>query len=169
LAIGVFVVALVTALTSNAAFARAPALKSVIANAGDVTYTWTLPEGVRAQFVEVSKFPDVNVNGYFNRGLFSFNVVGSSQTSLLDPKMFPQGTYYVHVAGADRVNLQCPRIEFSNMMLLSVAASGAGTAANLGRGSPACPGPGARVPRADAPPSDRHEARDAVGDHPDEP
>jgi len=124
----------------SSAAASAPALKSVGATGGLVTASWSLPSGVGSEFVEIAKYPDVNVYGYFRQRLVRpgkpedgaesqvrFSVLGSSQTSLTrdDPAPpLPAGTYYVHIAGHDGSCGTCPSIEFSAIVELVIGANG---------------------------------------------
>jgi len=137
---------IVLALMSAPAVASPPSLQTVGATGGLVTGTWSLPSGVRAQFFEVAKYPDVNVYGYFRQKLVRpedplaqprdpldgaesqvrFGVLDSSQTSLTpaDPTPpLPAGVYYVHIAGHDACGA-CPAIEFSATFEINIGPDG---------------------------------------------
>jgi hypothetical protein len=129
-------------LSSGAAFARAPVLKSAKVVNQKATYTWSLPTGVKTRLVETATdSPAANEFGYFTppTNQYSFNVPGDNATSIVDDRPFPAGTYYVHVAGEDIANPSCPRRMFSHTMLVVVNSLGDGTGADIGGGSPTCP------------------------------
>jgi hypothetical protein len=134
------------ALASPPAVANPPSLQTVGATGGLVTASWSLPSGVRSQFFEVAKYPDVNVYGYFRQKLVRpedpraqprdpldgaesqvrFGVLDSNQTSLTagDPKPpLPAGVYYVHIAGHDACG-PCPAIEFSATVEVNIGPDG---------------------------------------------
>src|SRR5687768_5428369 len=113
--------ALVAVLVPTApAAASTPALQSVGASGGLVSASWSLPSGVRSEFFEIAKYPDVNVYGYFRQKLVRpgtpengaesqvrFGTLGSSQTSLAASDPTPPlaaGTYFVHIGGHDNVH-----------------------------------------------------------------
>ena len=114
---------------ASPAAANAPSLHSVGASGGLVTASWSLPSGVRSDFFEIAKYPDVNVYGYFRQKLVRpgkpedgaesqvrFGTLHASQTSLEpgDPTPpLPAGTYYLHIAGHDSSCSSCAAIEFS--------------------------------------------------------
>jgi hypothetical protein len=107
------------------AIACPPVLKSVTVqpNTSHPTSVWGLPANVSSQFIQTSRSPEVDENGYFPT-LATFNTVGASQTQFVDPVDFAPGVYYLHVAGHDsRCNGRtCPVIEFSEVMSFEVTA-----------------------------------------------
>lgn len=128
------------ALASPPAMANPPSLQTVGARGGLVTGSWSLPSGVKSEFFEVAKYPDVNVYGYFRQKLVRpegdplngaesqvrFGVLHSDQTSLTaaDPKPpLPAGVYYVHIAGHDACGA-CPSIEFSATVEINIGPDG---------------------------------------------
>ena len=111
-----------------AAAATPPTLRSVTVPLGGnhVTSTWTLPQGVRAQFIQVSESSEVDEDGYF-RNLVNLEPVGQNDTSFSDPLAYENGVYYLHVAGRDPkcAGGVCPAIEFSEVMSFVVPGVGA--------------------------------------------
>jgi hypothetical protein len=87
------------------------------------TSTWTLPAGVTSQFMQTSRSSDVDEDGYFHqKDLVTFNTLAPSQTVFTDQHEFPEGLFYVHVAGHDKrcVTGVCEPIEFSDVMTFEV-------------------------------------------------
>ncbi len=154
------------------AAASAPTLKSAGAAGGLVTASWSLPPGVRSDFFEIARYPDVNVYGYFRQKLVRpgapengadsqvrFGVLGTSQTSLTasDPEPpLEAGTYYVHIAGHDAIHTSCAQIEFSDIVQVTIDAGGNGTSAGVvAPGTGVCPLPGAGGGSGGAIPGDK--------------
>jgi hypothetical protein len=141
--------AALVALVGPTSFAAAtpPALKSAGASGGLVSASWSLPPNVGSEFFEIARYPDVNVYGYFRQHLVRpgkpedgaesqvrFGTVGSSQTSLAPSDPTPPleaGTYFVHIAGHDRVHNGCPDIEFSDIFQITIDAAGNGASAGV--------------------------------------
>jgi hypothetical protein len=113
------------------AVACPPILKSVTVqpNQNHPTSVWALPANVSSQFVQVSRSPEVDENGYFPT-VVSFNTLSATQTIFTDEFEFQPGTYYLHVAGHDKrcFKADCPRIEFSEIMSFDVTAAAAAAA-----------------------------------------
>ena len=121
-----------------------PKLESAGATNGLLTANWSLPPTVSTQFFEVGKYLEVNAYGYFqcNRAplptrcgdeesnIVRFGVLASNQTSLTpaDPTPpLPAGTYYIHIAGHDRVHTACPQVEFSQTRQVEIHQDGSAT------------------------------------------
>jgi hypothetical protein len=128
-------------LPVSPAAANPPKLESVGASGGLVSASWSLTPGVRSEFFEIARYPDVNVYGYFRQKLddgsesqVRFGVLGASQTSLTaeDPEPpLEAGTYYIHIAGHDNSCSGCPQIEFSETVEVVIAAAGNATATKV--------------------------------------
>jgi hypothetical protein len=131
-------------LLAAPAAARAPVIVSVGQQDRFANATWTLPRGVEASFVEVATDPEVSEFGYFRqRHLVQFDALRPNAASYQDTEVrLNPGTYYIHVAGEDRANKQCPPREFSAIMKLVITASGGGSGGVVREGSPPCPAPG---------------------------
>lgn len=146
-------------LTAAPATANPPALEAAgTVSGGLATATWSLPSNVTSQFFEIAKSPNVNVYGYFacaegsdhcESTLARFGILSSSQTSLTTPPAcngsacdawpaLDPGEYYVHIAGHDAIHDGCPRIEFSDIVKVTVAADKSSTSAPYGPGTGAC-------------------------------
>jgi hypothetical protein len=106
------------------------------------TANWSLPDRVASQFFELADAPDVNVFGYFDQPhLLRFSVLSSGQTALTESDSSPAlnpGTYYVHIAGHDFVHDGCARIEFSDILKLTIATDGTATSEPHGPGTGNC-------------------------------
>lgn len=132
------------ATLSAPADARPPQITSAGATNGFATATWSLPSTVKAEFFELATNPEVNVYGYFRqRNQVRFGVLYADQTSLTSddakPPLPPEpGTYYVHIAGHDRVYDGCPQIEFSDMMEITIKDGGAVESRLYGPGTGDC-------------------------------
>jgi hypothetical protein len=143
------------ALVSAPAEGRPPKLEAVGATGGLVTASWSLPPNVSSQFLEVAKYLEVNAYGYFachrdplptlcgegESNILRFGVLGSDQTALTadDPKPpLPAGTYYVHIAGNDAVHTGCPRIEFSDIVELTIGPDGTTSSKVVAPGTGEC-------------------------------
>jgi hypothetical protein len=125
-------VCVVAALSAGPVTAAAspPVLRSVTVplNENHPTLVWTLPPNVTSEFIQTSRSPDVDENGYFPR-IVSFTTLHVTQTSFSDPFEYANGIYYTHVAGHDqrcRGANPCPRIEFSEVMSFQVPGIGSG-------------------------------------------
>jgi hypothetical protein len=134
----------VLALWPAIAMACPPVLKSVTVeeNENHPTSTWTLPDGVSAQFIQTARSSETSVDGYFlQKQQVTQNPLSPGQTTFTDEFEFPEGTYYVHVAGHDKqcILRRCPAIEFSNIMTFEVAnlTPSPAALASLDRGEPA--------------------------------
>jgi hypothetical protein len=118
------------------ALARPATLLSVSGQPGEnhPTSTWSLPSGVRSEFIETATSDEVGVGGHFlQKNLKTFNVVGASDTTFTDKYEFTTGQYYVHVGTHDTVRRQdTPLIEYSNVFCFRVVA---------GPNIAPCPGP----------------------------
>lgn len=153
IAVAAAIMALAT--LSAPADARPPQITSAGATNGFATATWALPSTVGAEFFELAKYPEVNVYGYFRQkcdrlcpdpanpegNVVRFGVLGADQTSLTsaDAKPpLPPGTYYIHIAGHDRVYDACPSIEFSDMMEITIKDGGAVESRLYGPGTGDC-------------------------------
>jgi hypothetical protein len=105
------------------ALACPPVLKSVTVqpNTTHPLAVWGLPQNVSSQFIQTSRSPEVDDNGYFPT-LVTFNTLSGTDTQFLDPINFAPGIYYLHVAGHDsRCNGKtCPVVEFSEVMSFEV-------------------------------------------------
>jgi hypothetical protein len=132
---------------ASPAMARPAKLLEAGASDGHVTARWSLPDGVRSQFVEVANNPNTNRFGYFQnpaRGgpitVVSFNVVDDNQLSFTDKVKLPLGTYWVHIASNDTLCADsCPSIEFSSTFEVQITAAGKGSGKNIGGGSDSKP------------------------------
>jgi hypothetical protein len=149
--VALVVAAALLTVTASPAGAKPPRLTTAAASGGLVSATWSLPAGVGAEFFEIAESPDVNAYGYFRcnpavcapgeGASIRFGVLGSTQTSLTptDPRPpLPAGTYYLHIAGHDRIHDGCPLIEFSDIMEIQIDGSGDAAATS----QPAAPGTG---------------------------
>ena len=143
------------ATLSAPADARPPQITSAGATSGIATATWSLPSTVRADFFELAKYPEVTVFGYFRQkcnqlcpdpgnpesNVLRFGVLDAGQTSLTSndakPPLSP-GTYYIHIAGHDRVYDGCPLIEFSDIMEITINSGGAVDSRLYGPGTGDC-------------------------------
>jgi hypothetical protein len=144
-------IAALSLLGAGEASARGPVITGVNVVNQQATYSWSDPSGVKGLFVETATRGTTNEFGYFFPGsiLYNFNVVGETQTTLTDEREYPQGTYYVHIAGRDRAH--CNKIEFSAIMIFHVDAAGNGTGSSFSPQPPTCPGGGSGGSGGDKP------------------
>jgi hypothetical protein len=132
------------ATLSAPADARPPQVTSAGVTNGIATATWSLPSTVRAEFFELATHPDVNVYGYFRQiNQVRFGVLYADQTSLTSDDAKPPlppgpGTYYIHIAGHDRVYDGCPTIEFSDIVEITIKDGGAVESRLYGPGTGDC-------------------------------
>jgi hypothetical protein len=129
---------------ASGAYARGPVITSVKVANKQATYNWSLPSGVRSVLVETSSTYTTNDFGYFDppSNVYNFNATTESQTSLVDEREYPPGTYYIHIGGLDRATKGCHRIEFSAIMIFVVDSSGNGSGTAFTAQPPACTGSG---------------------------
>jgi hypothetical protein len=129
----VVIAVLAPAALAGAAAAQPPVMTAVGAVDHRVTARWTLPEGVRAEFVQIATDPSVTEFGYFRqRNLVTFSNLGRYDTTFRDSLRLEPGTYYVHVAGSDRSCFpDCPRIEFTDAYRVRIGAGGTAQGTNL--------------------------------------
>jgi hypothetical protein len=118
----VFAAALATMLLAGAqrAVAAPPLLDSVELPLyqNHPTYHWTLPTGVKSEFLQVARSSDVNEDGYFlQKDLVAFDTLKDTQTSYADTREYKPGVYYVHIAGHDPQceGGVCTHIQFTNV------------------------------------------------------
>jgi hypothetical protein len=133
-------IAAISMVAGSEASARGPVITGVNVVNQQATFTWSYPSGVKGLFVETATGGTTNEFGYFFPGKidYNFNVVSETQTSITDEREYPQGTYYVHIAGRDKAH--CNKIEFSAIMIFHVDAAGNGTGSSFGPQPPTCPG-----------------------------
>jgi hypothetical protein len=123
---------LALALWPALALACPPVLVSVTVAPGSnhPTSVWKLPPNVTSQFMQTSESSEVSLDGYF-RHVESFSTFPPDQTTFVDEFNFQAGTYYLHVAGHDKrcTGLNCPSIEFSDVMTFQITAGTTATSA----------------------------------------
>jgi hypothetical protein len=118
------IVAGVISAATTAAVAAPPVLVSAGSVRAHPAATWSLPSGVRSQFIEVARSPEVGADGSFlEENVRANDRLAEGQTSWVSTRRIAPGTFYVHVAGIDWpcfMAVHCPFTEWSAVRAFTV-------------------------------------------------